>query len=217
MFTRGLAVVTCLCLAALALAGCFTSAPEDGLAFTGPIEHTLAPGETLPGANIRFVRYGPDGAEVLINDQAALKKQGDSLDWRGAPVPGVAVSMTQRIVLANEERLTTLGTATVTVRDVQPALALFPGRPAFTYKVAMTHIVKQGDTIPGTLLTYKGKTEEGAEFAGVTGYPYRKIGDSVVWTGQLRPNVYLDATFRVVAYTDDLVTVAALANLGLTQ
>ncbi|MGQ9491314.1 MAG: hypothetical protein ACUVR4_14195 [Anaerolineae bacterium] len=66
-------------LAVLFLAAC-GSAMAGSLTYSGPIEQTVAIGETIPGSNIRYVGYGDDGAEVLINDQRALKKVGDSLD-----------------------------------------------------------------------------------------------------------------------------------------
>jgi hypothetical protein len=75
--------------------------------------------------------------------------------------------------------------------------------------------VRKGDKIPGTQITYKGKTDNGAEFEGVSGYPYRKLGDSVSWTGRLRDNAYLDETMRVTVYADDFVTLVGLADIGL--
>jgi hypothetical protein len=213
--------LTVLSVAFLVLAGCSmlgsTGGDSGALVYSGPTEQTVKMGEGIPGSNIRYVGYSDRGIEVLINDQRALKKQGDSLDWQGSPVPGAEVSMSQRILLANESRLQTLGAVEVTVRDPRPELALFPGQTPYTYKVAVTHTVRKGDAIPGTLITYEAKAEEGAQFGNLSGYPYRKLGDSVVWTGQLRTGVYLDATYRVVAYTDDFVTLGAIATLALTQ
>lgn len=203
-------------LLALVLAGC--PATSSGvLTYNGPTEQTVQVGATIPGSNIRYVGYSEAGAEVLINDQRALKKVGDSLDWKGTPVPGVQVEMAQRILAANAQRLQTVGTVKVTVSDVRPELATFPDKPAFDYKVAVSYTVRKGEVIPGTLISYKGKTEEGAEFAGVSGYPYRKLGDSLTWTGRLRSNTYLDMTLRVIAYGDEFVTVGGLATIGLTQ
>jgi len=188
----------------------------DALKYKGATEETVAIGETLPGSNIRYVGFSEDGAELLIDDQRAVKKVGDSLDWQGKPAPGVEVAVTQRILLANETRLQTVGAIKLTVQDPFPAVAQFPDKPASSYKVAVTYTVKRGATIPGTLITYTGKTDSGAELKGVSGYPYRKIGDSIGWTGRLRANVYLDMTARVIAYTDDFIQVAGLATVGVT-
>lgn len=211
-----LRLFTFMLLLVVGLAGC-PSAGSGTLIYNGPTEQTVALGETIPGSNIRYVSYSDAGAEVFINDLRAVKKVGDSLDWKGTPVPGVQVEMAQRILAANAQRLQTVGTVKVTVSDVQPELAPFPDVPAFDYKVAVSYTVRRGEIVPGTLISYKGKAEDGAEFAGVSGYPYRKMGDSLAWAGRLRGNTYLDMTLRVVAYTDEFVTLGGLATIGLTQ
>jgi hypothetical protein len=214
MTKRLLQSVMLLLLVAL-LAAC--AAREAGsLTYNGPTEQTVPMNEGIPGSNLRYVGYNPQqGATVLIDDQQAVKKVGDSLDWQREVVPGVRVSMAQRIVAADEQRLQTVGTVRVAVSDAQPEVAQFPDNPAFRYKVAFTYTVRKGERIPGTLITYKGNTENGAEFEGVSGYPYRKLGDSVSWSGRLRGNAYLDMTSRVTVYTDEFVTLVGLADIGL--
>ncbi len=198
------------------LAGC-GRANEGSLTYDGPTEQTIAMGETIPGSTIRYVGYSEDGAEVVVNDRNTVKKVGDSLDWRGTPVAGVDVTMTQRILAANAQRLQTVGAVKVTVSNVRAELATFPDAPAFAYKVAVSYTVRKGETVPGTLISFKGKTDNGAEFAGVSGDPYRKLGDSLSWAGRLRSNTYLDMTLRVIAYGDSFVTLGGLATLGLVQ
>lgn len=198
------------------LAGC-GRANEGSLTYDGPTEQTIAMGETIPGSTIRYVGYSEDGAEVVVNDRNTVKKVGDSLDWRGTPVAGVDVTMTQRILAANAQRLQTVGAVKVTVSNVRAELATFPDAPAFDYKVAVSYTVRKGETVPGTLISFKGKTDNGAEFAGVSGDPYRKLGDSLSWAGRLRSNTYLDMTLRVIAYGDSFVTLGGLATLGLVQ
>jgi hypothetical protein len=206
--------VATLLLAAMGLAAC-SGGGAGSLSYNGPTEQTIPMNESIPGSNIRYVGYGPEGATVLISDQQAVKKVGDSLDWKNEVVPGVQVSMAQRIVAANEQRLQTVGTVHIAISGAQPELAQFPDTPAYRYKVAVSYTVRKGDKIPGTQITYKGKTDNGAEFEGVSGYPYRKLGDSVSWTGRLRGNAYLDMTARVTVYTDEFVTLVGLADIGL--
>ncbi len=214
--TKPLSFVVIVLVVIALLAGC--PGPGSGtLTYSGPTEQAVRMGEAIPGSNIRYVSYTDAGAEMLINDMRAIKKVGDSLDWKGSPVPGVQVEMAQRILAANAQRLQTVGTVKVTVSDVRPELAPFPDKLAFDYKVAITYTVRRGETVPGTLISYKGKAEDGAEFAGVSGYPYRKMGDSLTWTGRLRGNTYLDMTLRVIAYGDEFVTLGGLATIGLTQ
>jgi hypothetical protein len=187
------------------------------LEYNGPTEYSVALGQLVPGTDIRYVAYSERGAEVTIGGQRALKKAGDSLDWKGTPVAGVDVALTQRILLINEQRLQTVGMVKVTINDVAPASAQFPDKPLYSYKVAVTSTVKRGATIPGTLITYQGKAENGAQLGGVSGYPYRKLGDSIAWTGRLRSNAYLDLTVRVVAYANDFVQVAGLATIAVME
>lgn len=209
-------VLGTLLLLAVVSAGCGSAKPGS-LTYNGPTEQTVPLGDMIPGSGIRYVGYSDSGAEVLIGDQRAVKKVGDSLDWQGTPVPGVDVTMTQRILAANPQRLQTVGTVQVTVQDVQPELAPFPDQPPFDYKVAVTYTIRKGEPVPGTLLIYQGKSENGAEFTGVSGYPYRRLGDSLTWSGRLRSNTYLDMTLRVMAYGDEFVTLGGLADLALTQ
>ena len=202
----------------LAVGGCLPG-PSSGpiLEYSGPAEQSIAMGEAMPGTDIRYVAYSDRGAEVTIGGQQALKKAGDSLDWKGTPITGVDVALTQRVLLINQQRLQTVGTVKITVHNIEPASAQFPDKPLYSYKVAVTYTVKRGATIPGTLVTYQGKTENGAQLGGVSGYPYRKIGDSIAWTGRLRGNTYLDMTARVIAYADDFMQVAGLATIGLVE
>ena len=185
------------------------------LVYDGAVEHSVAVGETIPGTNIRYVSWTEQGAQVMINDQLALKKPGDSLDWKGTVAPGVDVSMPQRIVLADASRIQTVGTVRVTVAGANPVAQPFPGGGRYEYKVGSGHTVRKGETIPGTTLTFVGNSDEGAQLGGIDGYPYRKVGDSVVWQGRLTANVYIDATYRIVAYTDDILTLAGLATIAV--
>ena len=201
-------------IVALALSGCSGRGAET-LVYNGPTEQTVPMGQRVPGTDMQYVGYSDAGAEVIIADQRAVKKVGDSLDWKGTPGAGVEVVLAQRILAANLERLQTVGTVKISVQDVAPVAAQYPDKPALSYSVAVGYTVRKGSAIPGTLIKYAGKTEDGAQFEGVSGYPYRKMGDSVSWMGRLRSNVYLDTTLRVIAYGDDFVTLGGLANIGL--
>ncbi len=80
----------------------------------------------------------------------------------------------------------------------------------------VTYHVRKGHNIPGTLVEYLGKAEEGVELDGVEGYPYRKLGDSIVWEGKLRERVFLQLNVRVILIAEDFIRVAGTANLFLT-
>lgn len=200
----------------LALSGC-GAGPASTLTYSGPTEQTVPMGQMLDGSDIRYVAYSDEGAEVTIGGQRAIKKIGDSLDWKGSPVAGVDVALALRVFSANSQRLIAVGTVRLTVHDAAPAGAQFPDKPLYSYQVGVTYNVRRGTTIPGTLISYEGKTDEGAKLGGVSGYPYRKLGDSIGWEGRLRDNAYLDMTLRVIAYTDDFIQVGGLATVGLVE
>jgi hypothetical protein len=200
----------------LTLGGCgASSGPPNGLEYGGPTEQTFTRGVTLAGSNIQYLGKTPDGAKVLIADQQAIKKIGDSLDWHGVPVAGVNVSLTQRVVVIEDDRLVTGGTIKIVVDQVAPAEGQYPDKPQFSFKVPVAYNVKRGETIPGTTVGYAGKTNDGAELSGVAGLKFRKFGDSISWRGRLRSGAYLDITVRVVAYQTDALQVTGLATIAL--
>ena len=218
MSGRRVFVSVLLLLLAAGVSGCsFIPGLGGGgpLVYSGAVEHTVPVGQTIPGTAIQYVGHTDEGAQVSIDGLMALKKPGDSLDWKGTVAPGVEVAMPQRIVLADASRLQTVGTVRVTITDPAPAPQPFPGGGRYVYKVGSGYTVRKGAPVPGTTLTYLGKTDEGAQFGGIDGYPYRRIGDSVAWQGRLNGSAFLDATYRVVAYTDDVVTLAGLGTVAV--
>ena len=65
-----------------------------------------------------------------------------------------------------------------------------------------TDAVLVGEQIRGTTLEYLGRYERGAQFLGwpQSEYPYRAVGDSILWQGALRPEVGADFNLRLLAY-----------------
>ena len=190
--------------------------PEGQLVYAGPTEQGIPAGDFLPGTDIQYVGLTDQGAEVLIGGQQAVKKKGDSLDWDGHPLPGVTLNLNQRIVWFTEEKLHAAGTARLALEGTQPVAMPFPEESPALYKLPTTYNVKRGETIPGTTITYVGSSEKGAELSGVEGYPYRKLGDSIVWKGKLRERVFLQLNVRVIFIAEDFIRVAGTAALSLT-
>jgi hypothetical protein len=194
--------------------------PQDGplqLLYTAPFETGIEKGSNLPGTGIRYIGLSDKGAEILIDDQTAFKQKGDSLDWKGSPVQNVELDLTLRVLWFTEQTLYVGGTAKATVRDPLPETVYVPAEPAVKYSNApVTYQVQKGDHIPGTLIKYVGKAEEGIELSGVEGYPYRKIGDSIVWEGRLREKAYLQLNVRVLFIAENFINVTGTAALSLT-
>jgi hypothetical protein len=210
-------------LAVLGLLLSFLSAcqrkPPGGpleLIYTAPFETGIQKDSNLPGTGIRYLGLSDKGAEILVDDQTACKQKGDSLDWKGNPVENVHLDLTLRVLWFTEQTLHVGGTAKVTVRDPMPAVASIPtGVPMKYSNAPVTYRVEKDDYIPGSLIKYVGKREEGIELSGIEGYPYRKLGDSIVWEGKLRETVFLQLNVRVIFIAEGFIGVAGTATLLL--
>lgn len=212
--------VACLAVLTFMLANTVACLPwqragEGQLVYTGPTERGVAAGQFFPGTDIQYVASGSGSAIVLMGSQQAKKKIGDSLDWDGSPLDGVALRLTQRIVWFDEETLHAAGTATLAIEDVHPVSMAYPNQATIAYKLPTTHNVARGEVIPGTTLSYAGATSDGAKLAGAEGFPYRKIADSITWEGRLREGVFVQLTLRVVFYDERQLQVAGLATIAL--
>jgi len=189
--------------------------PQGALVYAGPSEQSIPAGDFLPGTEIQYVRMTEEGAELLIEGQRAVKKKGDSLDWDGHPLPGVTLTLRQRIVWFTEEKLHVAGAARLTIREPQPTPISFPEDLPVIYKLPVSYNVKRGERIPGTTIGYVGSTEKGAELDGIEGYPYRRIADSILWEGKLLEGAFLKLTIRVAFFNDEQLQVVGLATIGL--
>jgi hypothetical protein len=188
---------------------------ESTLAYSGPVEMGIAKGEFLPGTDILYAGKGEEGALVLIGGQQALKKAGDSLNWKGDLAGGVGADLKLRIVYIGEEELHAAGSAEVTVKDPAPRPASPDELAPIHYKLPVAYRVKKGAPIPGTPYLYAGKTDQGARLANLEGYPFRELGDSIGWKAQLRDGVWLDLNLRTVLMTDRTLGVAGTADLWI--
>lgn len=203
-----------LALSMVLVPACKTGKPGE-LVYTAPYEMGVTAGEYLPGTGIRYVGLTDQGAHLTIDGEDAYKQKGDSLEWSGKPVNNAELDFSGRVVWYTETTCHILGSATITIADAAPqVVANIPEAP-LRYRAVVAYRVDRGETIPGTMVTYKGKTDDGAELEGVEGYPYRKAGDSIVWQGKLRDGVYVMVNVRTVFYTDGTLQVAGTAEVIL--
>jgi hypothetical protein len=204
-----------LVLALLAGVGCTgrASADPESLGYTLPTRIVVEAGGFLPGSTIQYLGESERGAHVLIDGQEAVKRAGDSLDWRGEPVEGAAVALALRVVSHNADELQLVGTADVEVQDPAPRPAPLVETSPITYNGLVGYGVAAGDQVPGSTMVYRGPADEGAEFGGIEGYPYRRAGDSLVWEGVLREGVYILLELRLVQYDEENVRLAGTVRL----
>lgn len=204
-----------LLIALLLLAGCVRGEAEgaNALVYTLPVHLTVEEGGFLAGTDIQYLGRAERGARLLIAGAEADKRTGDSLDWEGELLPGATVRLSLRVISYSETLLRVAGTAHITVRDVAPRAATVDREAPVRYSGVVAYGVANGDRLPGTPVRYVGPAPEGAQLAGLDGYPYRKTGDSIVWEGLLRDGVSLALELRVVQYDDASLRVAGVVTL----
>ena len=186
------------------------------LTYTAPFEIGISAGNFLPGTELQYMGMADGMADVHIKGQRALKQKADSLSWEGQVREGVSLDLDLRVLWFDESTLHVGGTAKVRVKDADVRAATLPETTALTFGNApVAYTLKKGETVPGTLLTFKGKADEGAELGGTDDYPYRKVGDSIVWSGAIRENVWLELDVRVGIYTGQSLAVAGLASVWI--
>lgn len=207
-------VIALALLAVLGGALSCQSGPEgDWLVYSGPVEVSVDAGESIPGTDLRYLGRTEQGAQMLIGDQRAIRKVGDSLDYKGEPVRDVRLSLALRVAWYDADRLHAVGTVELSVRNPQPQPMAVTTESRLHYTVPIQYWVDRGKAIPGTTITYQGKTDQGALLGGVDGHPYRKTADSILWEGRLRDRVWLQLEGRTGFFDDDRLQVLGLVTM----
>ncbi len=190
----------------------------NAVAFAGPSERRITVGERIPGTDIELVSIGEQGAEFSINGLRANRAIGDSLDyeggWRG--VNGVNYSLRLRLYSIGSDSVRAAGVHRIVVENIQPVEQKV-NLSGTTIGVPFVSSVAAGQSIKGLTFGYAQSTERGAEITGLPGdvYPYRKLGDSIQWEGQLRPDILVKYNLRVLLYNDNNLQVGGIATLQL--
>jgi len=88
--------------------------------------------------------------------------------------------------------------------------------------IPVQYLVTTGNNIPGSSLNFVAILEPGgaesvpqrmAKLAGIDGYPYFALEDSIVWIGQILPNVYIRYDLHLKGLESYGMTVAGTATL----
>lgn len=208
-----------LIVLAVLLGGCLVQpgASLSRLTYTLPTTLTVKAGQALVGTDIIYQKMEGDSARLLVKGQPATKRKGDSVDWKGSPLEGVTVDMRLRVVWYTEEELRVAGTVKIVVEGVNPKAGVIHTTSSLHFTGPVAYGIAKGARLPGTTLYYEGQTEEGAQLGGLDEYPFRKMGDSILWEGQLRPGVYIRLDVRAVQFDDRSLRVAGLASLWLGE
>ena len=213
MRTRWLILIAML---ALPLAACQRPA-SSALEYSTAFEGSILPGQTLPGTDIKYIGKTDQGAQMTIGGQAALKQTLDSLTWKGEITPSVTLDYNLRVTTFDAKALNAIGTAKIAVSNAKPKAVAATTLPkgAAVFKGVVTYDVPIGKAVPGTTITYDGKTPDGAKLGGIEGYALRKAADSIVWLGQLADKLWLELDLRLVSFDENAMQVTGTATLYL--
>ena len=224
-----------LATAACAVPGIGPAAPAatptplgDTLSFLIPVYKVdLSPGDSVPGTRLQYIGREGDTYQVLIDGLPATKRIGDSFIWNGVLAPGVYANYNLRLTATVFGALPVAGPVELLILNPEPVETplteqALNAQPYFG-NILVNYQVPPGRLIPGTSLTYVGLSAQGegqqasqlAELAGLTGYPYLALGDSLVWTGRLRDNVHVRNSLRVISMNEEGLRLAGTAELWL--
>jgi hypothetical protein len=194
---------------------------DDILAFQVPVSVlALEPGETIPYTQLTYDSHEGSIYRVLIDHQTAEKRVGDSFRWRGVIAPGVSARYDLRVI-PNFNREVLLAGGSVELGVFNPVPVELESEPAAADDllnfggIFVDYTVPIDEQVPGTTLFFKGQDEQGAELSGVVGYPYRAVGDSIIWTGSLRDNTTVRYSLRVVSIKEDSLRLMGTADLWI--
>lgn len=178
----------------------------------------LQEGEPVPGSQLLFVQQTESTYEVEIDGQRAIKRAGDSFVWKGIVAPGVVGRYNLRLTSTFFGELFAAGPVELTVLDPLPVelpATETPTAPLYFNEVLLNYSVPVGGNVPGTTLIYRGRGDQGAELAGTNNYPYFQTGDSLVWTGQVRNNVVVRYSLRILNISDSSLQLTGLGEIWI--
>jgi hypothetical protein len=202
-------------LVVLLLAACSSQDWTQRISYTGPVEMGVDQGQFLPGTNVEYIGKVQDGAQVSVGGAQALKRVGDSLDWKGDMRPGVTVDESLRVIWIAEGTLQTAGTVRIDVAAPQPQAEPANESAPVHFKLPVAYHVAVNAAIPGTVITYLGKTDQGAHLSNVEGYAYRQLGDSIDWAGKLREGAWISLALRTALISDGSLDVIGTADVWI--
>lgn len=204
--------------------------PGDTLSYTIPAYTiNLSPGDSVPGTRLQYIERRDEGYLVKIDGLEATKRIGDSFFWSGVVAPGVFANYNLRLTTDVFGKLPAAGPVEIIIFNPEPMESALPveldaASPSYN-NILVNYQVPPGMTIPGSTVVYEGTVTQGegqqvAELAwltGMTGYPYLALGDSLVWAGRVRENVYARYSMRVTALNEYGLRLSGTAELWISS
>jgi len=194
---------------------------DELLSFQVPVSVlTLGPGESIPNTQLVYQGHEDNVYSLLIDNQLAEKRIGDSVRWQGSIAPGVNVNYNLRVAPSIlQEDLLLGGSVEVEVFSPVPVETesglIGAERNVHFGNIFIDYRVPFYEYIPGTTIFFEGVDGDEAMLSGTSGYPYRAVGDSITWRGQIRDNVAVEYSLRVVSANEDELRVLGTASLWI--
>ena len=204
--------------------------PGDTLTYTIPAYAiNLSPGDGVPGTRLQYIERQDAGYLVKIDGLEATKRIGDSFFWSGVIAPGVFANYNLRLTTDVFGKLPAGGPVEIIIFNPDPFEAALPAElaaasPIYS-NILINYQVPPGLTIPGSTLVYEGIVSQGegqqatelAWLTGLSGYPYLALGDSLVWLGRVRDNVYVRYSLRVTTMNEYGLRLTGTAELWISS
>ena len=182
-----------------------------------PIE--LAAGQSVPGTRLTYVGASADTLQVMIGGLSAEKRINDSFEWEGVIAPGVVGDYDLRLQQPpGPDRLFANGPVSLTILRPVPIESdpiLTTETPIVFRDVPINEIVPPTRRLPGTSLIFEGEQQGRVVFIGGNTVPSYAIGDTLIWRGKLRDNVYVTYDLKVVGMETFGVRVEGSAEFSI--
>lgn len=204
--------------------------PGDTLSYTIPAYTvSLSPGDMVPRTRLQYIEHTNEGYLVKIDGLEATKRTGDSFYWSGVVAPGVYANYNLRLTTDVFGKLPAAGPVEIIIFNPEPAELALPAdlaaaAPVYN-NIVVDYQVPPGMTIPGSTVVYEGMITQGegqravdlAWLSGMSGYPYLALGDSLVWVGRVRENVYVRYSMRVTTLNEYGLRLSGTAELWISS
>jgi hypothetical protein len=192
--------------------------PPGALAYNGPLDREVQIGERVPGTDIVLTAIHDGNADFQMAGLHSVRTLGDSLDFDGAwpGLSGTTYTLRLRIYRVGSADVRAAGVHRLVVSNLQPTMGN-SSLTGFTMKFPFAAGLAAGATIPGATYGYVGMNERGGQISGLpqSDYPYRKVGDSITWTGHLRPDIGATYNLRMLLYSNERAQVGGIVTLAL--
>jgi hypothetical protein len=193
-----------------------TPLPPNTLAYDAPVSLDIKTGTTLPGTTISYGGKTDTGAgKIIIAKVVAPKQVGDTVDWQGTPASNVSVKLSTRVATFDEQSIKLVGTAHIEIKDATMKPGGTSGTVLMEFNAPISISLNKNEAVPGSNVTYAGATNDGAQFLGIEGFPFRKPLDSLQYVGRVNPKVFLKLDMRVTSFSDSSVLLVGTANIKI--